>query len=49
MSRPLRIEPWLEAVGDRLGQGLRRLAADPELVKNLTLFEWIKTIPMAAN
>ena len=39
----------LEAVGNRLGQGLRHLAQDPEVVKNLTLFEWIKTIRMTAN
>jgi hypothetical protein len=36
----------LDAVGDRLGTGLRRLAADPSYVQSLTCFDWIKTIRM---
>lgn len=39
----------LESVGDRLGQGLRRLAADPKRVQSLTCFDWIKTIHMTSN
>lgn len=39
----------LDEVVDRLGQGIRRLAADPAHVRNLTLFDWIKTIPMMSN
>jgi hypothetical protein len=39
----------LEAVVDRLGQGIRRLATDPEHVKSLTCFDWIKTLRMTAN
>jgi len=39
----------LDAVADRLGHGLRRLAADPTLVNSLTCFEWINTIRMTAN
>lgn len=39
----------LNAVADRLGQGLRRLAFDPPLVKSLTCFDWINTIRMTAN
>jgi hypothetical protein len=39
----------LDAVVDRLGQGIRRLAADPQRVVRLTCFDWIKTIRMTSN
>lgn len=39
----------LDAVVDRLGQGIRRLAADPPYVERLTCFDWIKTIRLMAN
>jgi transposase len=39
----------LDGVVDRLGQGIRRLAANPAYVQNLTCFDWIKTIRMTSN
>jgi len=39
----------LDAVVDRLGQGIRRLAANPVYVQSLTCFDWIKTIRMTSN
>jgi hypothetical protein len=39
----------LEDVGNRLGYGLQRQAADPVLVKGLTCFDWINTIRMMSN
>lgn len=40
------VMPRLEAVGERLGQGIRRLDANPAYVQSLTCFDWIKTIRM---
>lgn len=39
----------LEAVEQRLHEGLVRLAANPDHVKSLTCFDWIKTIRMTSN
>lgn len=39
----------LDAVVDRLGQGIRRLAANPAYVQQLTCFDWMKTIRLTAN
>lgn len=41
--------PSLDAVGDRLCQGLRALAAQPDLVRSLTCFEWLDTIRLSSN
>jgi hypothetical protein len=39
----------LEEVADRLAVGLQTLAAQPDLVRSLTLFDWIKTINLTLN
>lgn len=39
----------LEAVGQRLGAGLRTLADQPELVRSLTCFEWLNTLSLSSN
>lgn len=36
--------PSIQEVGERLGQGIRRLAADPAYVQSMTCYDWIKTI-----
>ena len=41
--------PTLEAVGERLGEGLRTLATQPELVRSLTCFDWLNTIRLSSN
>ncbi len=39
----------LDAVEDRLCQAFRALAAQPEIVKSMTNFEWINTLCKTAN
>jgi hypothetical protein len=41
--------PTLEAVGERLCQGLRALDAQPDLVRSLTCFDWLNTIRLSSN
>lgn len=39
----------LDALVERLGQDIRRLAADPACVQNMAGFNGIKTPPMTSN
>jgi hypothetical protein len=39
----------LEDVADRLAHGFQALAAQPEVLSSLTLFDWIKTINLTWN
>jgi transposase len=39
----------LDAVGNRLCQGLRALTAQPDLVRSLTCFDWLNTIRLSSN
>ena len=39
----------LEAVGERLATGLRRLGEQPDLVHSLTCFDWLDTIRLSSN
>ena len=38
-----------QAVGERLCQGLRTLAAQPDLVRSLTHFDWLNAIRLSSN
>ena len=44
-----RVWPSLAAVTDRLCQGLRHLDQQPEQVKSLSCFDWVKTLSLTVK